>query len=182
MNNHPKLDEVLPPSFSLTLSPNHKVGIQPPPAPQYARLVVVENIYYQVPGEQPVSVSTSYTRMLDTPYTVDSSPEFQPYARDLRISDCWTQLDIGWMRDKGASLLVLSNEEGKYLSAIPTEEEKRSLKKRVVHIMFGSGRVPQNLLLLLPGESIRITPWSLEPIVVRCYEGSAKCRLWVFPK
>lgn len=130
---------------------------QPPQAPR-PRMVVVETVYYQVPGESPTSNETRFARQLNTGE--------QPYLRRGKAGMNWTPLDTGWIQV--ASSLCLRNEEGRNLTRVPTEEQKLALSRKV--LLLGVGDGDGGVVAfgeVLPGESLRMTPVSLSQLFLR---------------
>lgn len=144
------------------------------------RVGVVETVYYQDPKEEhPTSVVTRYTRWVD-------SPE-QPYGpRKITLTESWAELDCMWV--EAPSILLLSNEEGKRYVVRPTEEELKTISKRVVEIaQLAKLPYQSNDVIVVPfaqvrpGESIRFQPLDLFKLRVRCVQGTAVCKLTAFP-
>jgi len=134
-----------------------------------ARLVVVETVYCQSPGEQPVAVESRFGRALNS--------QEQPYRRVIKVGESWQPLDHGWVEE--ASMLVISNEEGKYLQVVPTEEQRKELETKVVELAFPG---QSGCWLIPPGDSFRGCPSGLGSLLVRCRKGMSKCVVHVFPK
>lgn len=159
------------------------------PAPPRSRIVVVSHVVYQSLGDQPVKLERSYSRQLTTTE--------QPYLRKLTIGSQWVPLDKGWLNQ--ASLLDISNEEGKHLQVNPEDWEALAIKGRVVEVacipMFAESAVkhrdmhsPDILVpelvadwLVPPRESIRVIPTDLSRVRLRCQNGEARCVLSIFP-
>ena len=65
-----------------------------------ARIVVVETVYHQVNGKQPVQVGE--------PWAADLESDEQPYVRYLDVGQEWVPLDRGWIAS--ASILIIANQ------------------------------------------------------------------------
>lgn len=63
------------------------------------RLVVVEQVYHQQSGQDPVCADSQFGRLLHS--------DEQVYQRILKINDQWVRLDTGWIVSVG--MLVLSH-------------------------------------------------------------------------
>lgn len=66
------------------------------------RVTVVENIYCEIEGQEPINCSSRYM--------VSVVSDAQPYMRYQRLTELQQSLDIGWMDE--CSLLHLSVEKG----------------------------------------------------------------------
>jgi hypothetical protein len=167
-----------------------ELAIPTPPKPPKlrGRLVVVESVYHQRTGEQPIQVRPSrFERDL-------TDPE-QPYVREFRADSEWKSLDNGWIEESGQ--LVLHNLEGSGLTAIPTPEERQAILDRVVELgvaipteddgrrtQWSAPRPPwpvATFAWIRPGESCRFEPYQVSMIRVRCRPG-AKCLLTLLPE
>lgn len=137
-----------------------------------ARVTVVESVYHFLPKRQPQGSEVRYSRTL-------ASAE-QIYVRLMQIGPEWAKLDCGWV--KAASMLVLSNEEGKGLDRVPTPAQRAETAARVVEL---ATTTPEGALvstdLVPPGESLRRIPSELGWIWVRCRTGTALVTLTLVP-
>lgn len=142
--------------------------------PQFPRLTVVESVYFESPGHQPILVPTQTARTL--------ASDEQPYQRQLLIGETWTRLDTGWIQE--ASLLVLTNDEGRPERG--PSVDAGALAGRVVELVcrntiIGDGESIEPEWLLPPGESFRGTPARPGAIYLRCRQGAVRCTLTLFP-
>ena len=136
-----------------------------------ARIVVVESVYYQILGEEPLQLSSRFTRPLTT--------EEQFYQRRVVIDDKWSSIDKGWVKE--VSLIHVSNETGTRLRTKPSEEENEDMARRVIELSFDN-KVRGGGMLVLPGESQKFFPAERCIPFIRCLHGSATCTITVFPK
>lgn len=143
-----------------------------------SRLIVVESVYHQHFGAEPESFDSRYSRWLDVVEQV--------YKRELTITEDWQLLDHGWI--KNASLLLVSNIEGKALLRNPTEQERSDLKSHVVELGVaiagpeGEARYIRSFSYIPPGESTRLcNPLPLNDLRLRCSSGSARCQILIVP-
>lgn len=141
-----------------------------------ARLTVVESIYYQQSGQQPVQHDCQH-------YENVYSDE-QPYLRNLKIGSDWQPIDHGWLTSWG--LLLVSNEEGKGLLTVPTLEEQEEINSRVLQLGIALDstndiKKVQLLSTIPPGRSMRWYPENLLNLRLRCQHGKARCRISLFP-
>lgn len=134
-----------------------------------SRLTVVETIYHQDADGQPTAVEANYARWL--------ASDEHPFQRRLKVGEEWQRLETGWLED--VSLLVLTNEEGKGLQTIPTDEERVALAARIVEVGTPGSEADW---LILPGESLRGRPAAMRQLRFRCRAGTARCVLTLFPE
>jgi hypothetical protein len=154
-----------------------------PPKPR-GRLVVVESVYHQRTGEQPIQVRPSR-------FERDLATAEQPYIREFRAEADWKPLETGWLDRAGH--LALHNLEGSGLTSIPTPEERQGILARIVELGVlaekDSGRRTQwsppaevvPFAAVRPGESCRLEPVNLSRLRVRCRPG-ARCVLTLLPE
>ncbi len=142
------------------------------------RLVLVESIYHQQPGDPPSAVESRWSRWLTS--------QEQPYVRRIQATPAWQKIDSGWVGDD-CSLLRLSNEEGKNHQFIPTEEEKERVKGlrlevgiALVEGASGEGDVLP-FLSIDPGLCCRFCPTQASSLRIRCLGGPCRCNVAVYP-
>lgn len=138
-----------------------------------ARLVVREVIYHQLPGESPKVFSPHPTQI-----TLEGDEE--AYERVLKVTQTLVPiLASSWVKE--ASLLLIENLEGKQnWLRNPTEEEKRELADKVVHVNLLNQK---NLSSLSPGRSLRIdNPECLEELSLYSVNGPVRCRIVIVPR
>lgn len=157
-------------------SPNGHVRPSPVFEPAYFRskLTVVETVYHQGANRQPTSTDSRYSRYLET--------DDQPYSRTVTLDEAWKVLDIGWFAERQplrVRLLVIQNEEGKYLAIQPTDLERLALKEKVVEVSVGGISADWEVL---PGESLRGSP-SGDPrrLRLRSRSGKTRCTYTLYP-
>lgn len=136
------------------------------------RYVVVEMVHFQPIDGQPVSHESRFNRRVDS--------EEQPYGpRRTRVTDTWTEIDLGWLRGDNVGQLIIQNDEGKGLQTQPSPEEIRDIKSRVIEVSMGDSGP---LFRIPPGESIRLTSPAPElSLRLRCVNGPARITFIAFP-
>lgn len=115
-----------------------------------ARIVVVENVYHQSPGRDPVGVDTSSSRFCDS--------DEQPFLRHTRIGDDWTPLETGWVADP---YLVCIRNDAIVYRVNPTAQELTEADNRVIEVAVMWKDGPPDYFpftLIRPGDSIRVYP------------------------
>lgn len=135
------------------------------------RITVVEQVYHQSLGLEPIQYTARYMRRIDS--------EEQPYQRTTKAGPSFQKLDCGWIKE--ASLLCIRNEEGKNIHWIPTKEERQRMDKRVLTIAFGADAVCLTAIQVLPGESCRFCPTFLDSILIKGVEEGVRYSLTVIP-
>jgi len=112
-----------------------------------SRLVLVETIYHQSPTEQPKSVDGSFSKEL--------KGDEQVYGpRRMRLTEDWVPLDAGWIKDDGASLLLIQNEQPKFSRTL-SKAQREEVESRVIEIGVKTGETILALESLPPGASSR---------------------------
>lgn len=152
------------------------------------RVTVVEQAYYQSPDDQP--------RVVETRCSQDLLTDEQPYLRLMKVTEEWHRIDHGWIED--ASWMIVSNEEGRIGTVIPSREEREASEAKVVELgwefaapdegprsMHSPPKAPPPPVLgvieIKPGTSIRIQPKFLRAIRLRCRSGMARVTVNLFP-
>lgn len=142
-----------------------------------SRLTVVENIYFQNPNEQPTVLENSFGCWIDA---IE-----QPYLRRTKIGESWEQLEAGWLAKEKVGMLVIRNDEGKFPTTYPTDQERKIVESRVIEVFYRGGSppvlTPSACFIIPPGESIRVQPVNLANLSIRCRSGEARYTLAVFP-
>ena len=166
--------EEVPPAGEL-----HAIPIMAKPSP--ARLTIVSVVYHQPLGEEP----HSFPHKISKPLTTDE----QAYTRKLKVTQEWQPIDIGWLTS--LSLLLITNEEGKYTTQ-PSEEEKLAISQRVLEVgikveggypLSVTYPGPTPIFLIGPGDSFSASPCNCKSLYLRCQNHSvAKVTINAFPK
>jgi hypothetical protein len=141
-------------------------ALSPPPK---NLMTVVETVYHQVFGEQPVSIESRFEREL--------ASEEQMYQRRKVATEDWQSLDLGWVSDAGT--VVIQNTENKLLQVIPTPEQKAEIAKKIIAVSYNPESNQE--FYILSGESIRLHPSHADKLMVRCLSGNAKYTINAIP-
>lgn len=139
------------------------------------RLAVVENVYFHPVDDDAIQIESVYNRFI-------KSDEL-PYSRTTNVDGEWKQLEPGWVQE--ASLLIVRNLEGRFTQTIPTPEERKEAEAKVLVLAVSlqtSKEPTMPIAVLLPGESLRYTPWDCTKLWIRCQAGTAKYNFQFFPK
>lgn len=132
------------------------------------RVAVVETVYFQAHGEQPLPpIESRYYRWLNS--------EEQPYNRNLKLTETWTRLDMGWLGDAG--LLVIHNVPER-LQTQPTDKERLAMANKVIELTYDTAN-PE--WVILPGESLRAHPTRAKDLFIRCRSGECRAYINVIP-
>lgn len=135
-------------------------------------VTVVEYVCFHAYDGQPIQQETKFFKKI--------ASDEEPYKRKIRIGEDWEPLDCGWVKEAG--VLVLANEEGKYLQANPTEDEQAALDAKIVEVSFLPDPPPNNCWEVPPGEAMRGFPGNLKSLYVHCQSGVARCIVFVVPR
>lgn len=125
------------------------------------RVTVVLNVYHNTPsrntiGPEPIRFSKS----LDTTNVA--------YQRTIELNNEWMELDLGWLKDSGCSVLVLANVTERLPGLTPTDAEIDAIKASVIEygVRLESGEAI-GIGYLSPEEGVPISPLDISKIVVR---------------
>ncbi len=143
----------------------------PDRAPVRHRLTVVDAVYFSPHDGQPIEYRTPFGRELLT--------DERPYSRPLTVGPEWVEVDLGWLKDVGVSMVVVQNDEGRYRQTVPSPEERASESDRVVEVAAETGVPP--FALVRPTESCRFEPARATGLALRCRSGSAKVTVVLVP-
>lgn len=147
-------------------------------------LTIVQNIYHQQEGMQPIHVESRISRKL--------SSDEQPYVRQLKVGEIWTPLETGWLGE--CSILVIKNNEGRFTDKLPTPEQVEEAESKVLEIGFSTrGPSPLNpksiepeviigALEILPRESHPIHPIALWSVYIRSRKGETRYSVTIIPR
>lgn len=163
------------------------IELPPTPTPvQHPRITVVETVYHQGVNESPTHYSFRFSRELKS--------DEQPYTRRADIGEGWATLDTGWVRNPAVLLLNLPSP---IFQRIPSPEDLIESYTKIVDIgvlvtipdegkrTHHSAPIPPLSVIpfatLLPGESMRITPFQEREFMIRCRSGSTKLVVTALP-
>jgi hypothetical protein len=136
-------------------------------------MVVKETTYWQSRGSNPQSVMTSFTRLVNS--------EEQPYVRTrLKVSEEWQSLDTGWL--KKSSMVIVENLP-EVRQTIPTPEQLKAAKGKVLEIAVTDDAVVIPLCHVQVGESVRLVPpyGKTDRFRLRCLSGATSITVTAFP-
>lgn len=175
----PEIPEIIP--EIVMFEPPDATQPQPKRPKPKTRVTVLENVHVQAFGEMPVTP-------LGSAYHFNLESEDQPYSppkSKSKATSQWQPLDFGWIKQPG--MLVLTNDAGKNLQRIPTDEEVGQIKASVIQLTFCTAEeiaVGLNIgdVEIAPGESCRFSPGHKE-LHVRSANGvEIPYRLSVLPR
>jgi len=137
------------------------------------RLTVVDNLYYQVPGDEPEHFQATFSRTLES--------DEQPYTRKISVGPEWRLLDFGWIDEPG--LFILDN---RGLPRMQFIQEKQPDPESLAVLVRPRG-VSGHFSWRVPvGESARFSPnWAAgaeHPVEVACPGGEVRCILHALPR
>jgi hypothetical protein len=141
-----------------------------------ARYVVVSNINYQIPGENPRGPGTlRYSHDLRSRDEAD-----QAYERVVRVSEEWVEVDLGWA--KKCALLLLMNVATRLPGRTPTKEEKDEAAAKILQwgVSGPMGLVPVGNIPV--GEATHFSPEDGVSIWVRCKSGQGRLSIFAVPE
>lgn len=170
------MDEQLPAVGNLQAflarHPRPRPGTRPKePPPNKPRLTVLDTIYYQAPGDDPVAFKGPFARLLES--------EEQPCIRKLVVGEPWQAVEGLWL--SAAGLLGVRNDEGTFTGVIPTPEQRQEVAARIVEVGVVDVERVTRFAFLRPGESCRFEPADMAALRLRCQRGQAKVTVAAFP-
>lgn len=135
-----------------------------------ARITIVDLLYHQptAGGAAPVVVESRFEHKVTS--------DEQPYVRITKVGGDWQTLDTGWV--KHPSFVVITNNEGTFLEKQPSPAERAEVAAHVIEL----GSDNYCLLLIRPGESLRLSPVDASDWQIRCSAGSARVTISAFPE
>jgi hypothetical protein len=166
-----------------------------------ARLVIVENVYHQITGEQPTSLAP-------VAYSAPLASDEQPYQREFKVGPGWEMLDHGWLDPQGVSLLCLRNRPDQR-NVRPNADEAAADAAKVIELAVVCPVTPTGersqqpagprrtmherepaalavalatIALVRPGATARFEPADVSLLAVRCVAGPCRASLALFPR
>lgn len=137
------------------------------------QITVVETVYHRPAfGGDPFVSDSRFSREL-------GSFEQVYERKHLQAIEEWKRLDLGWIKSCG--MLILQNEEGRFLQRNPSEEEQVRFRSKVLEVCIGESPDPGRSWLVPAGETIRVVPGSIEHLYLRCRTGRAYYTIRAFP-
>jgi len=124
-----------------------------PPRPvQRPRVVVIQQVYHQIPDEAPQLFTSHYFRWLDTTE--------QPYQRRGTATEEWTKLDLGWLAAVGVSELILESLEPALTDMRPSPAQLERHLEKIIQVGL---LIPEEFFLGESGIENPSLPPSLDP-------------------
>lgn len=135
------------------------------------RLTLTLNLVHQPRGEQPSGLNIVTSKLLET------SEEL--YTRRITVGPEWQPIRLGDFPAEKVGRVAIYNLEGKGLSSQPSPEEKALAASKIVEVAYlGDDKG----WLVEPGWPFTGCPSDVLSIRLRCLQGEARCRLYLFPK
>lgn len=142
------------------------------------RLVVVETLSHQRPGEQPSQAVLRSCR--------DLYDDEQPFLRSpFKVGAVWRPLELGWFAETGrVSLLSLENVSADTDACVELAVwlEQPPDPRRTMHSPPRPAPQAVPFALLPAGQSLRFQPADVRLLRVRCVHGEARCTLRLYPE
>lgn len=134
------------------------------------RIVVVENVYHQSPGSDPVGVDTSSSRFCNS--------DEQPFLRRTRIGDEWMPLETGWVSEP--FLIAIRNDAAAF-RVNPSSAEREEAGRRVIEVaVVTENGLGAPFTLIHPGDSVRLYPLDGAKYYLRSQLGYAQVTINAF--
>lgn len=150
-----------------------------PAKPSPGRITVVEMVYFQSSGDQPIAVDSRFAR--------DCATDEQPFTRpSFSVGEEWVSVPSAWLDEAG--MLVLVNLTGRGQHVVPTPRQRQVFADAVVELGVADGvdtatyKTAVVPFAYVPaGESCRLSPVSFRSLRLRCRKGEARCNVTVMP-
>lgn len=133
------------------------------------RITVVEAVYFEGSGQEPISWHTNGSRLV-------TEPE-QAYQRRIKVGPDWTTLDLGWIAAPG--MILIRHERPRYPVVLPSQEQRAEDEARMILVRSS----PQEAGWRVPvGESFRGSPVDPSQLEIRCDSGETFITFVILPK
>lgn len=137
-----------------------------------ARLTIVEQVYHQDSDGNATPAGQPYSRLLVS--------DEQPFVRRLEVGPEWVQLPTGWLTQ--ASVLLLTNDGPQKRAVNPTPEEREKDEDCVLWLGLRIRDMPpEPFSPLRLSESLRLPPYILSKLFLRCPTGITKVTITLLP-
>lgn len=136
-----------------------------------SRLTVVEHVYHQSPDEEAFEQEIRYSRFLAT--------DEQPFLRKLKVTEEWATISSGWLDN--CSVLLIKNASGnlRLRSVTPSPQEVEQERRKVIQVAYEDSKYHFDVLV---GETMRVSPSSLQALRIRCAEGTGRADISIIPE
>jgi hypothetical protein len=152
----------------ILVSPEQMHPSSPPEIPP--RVVVLEKIYHQIPGEDPTLITSNFQ------YDVECDD--QVFNRRHKITTDWILIETAWINQ--ASMMIIQNLGPKRPNVQLGPDEMHELETRYMEVSL---RGDNEIDLFIPvGQSIRIIPVYLNKLKIRCVRNDTTYEMSIFPK
>lgn len=169
----------LPPAFppeevTGTVVPQDQEGNRLP------RITLVCSVYHSVPGHQPTSPEPiRYAQWL-------SEGDELAYSRTIKVSMEWKPLDLGWIKDIGASMIVLKNITRRIPGKRPSDEVIQKYKNKIIDygMIVDISDTEKKVIpigYLYPEQGIPLSFFDISNLVVRARDVDTKLTYFVIP-
>lgn len=136
------------------------------------RMTTTETVTYEREDGDPFQVNTKCSRAIEQ--------DTQPYQREIKVTDEWKPIDLGWAVewDKIGTIHIEHLGE-KTPQRNPTPEEKLESASRSLYVTLGSDS--KAFLEYFPKDSFRAILSDPRALRIRAKSGSIRCLLTIFP-
>ena len=134
------------------------------------RITIVLQFHHQHYMEQPTTVSSAHSEMLET--TVE------PYSRRVTLTEEWRPIDFGWVEPGDVKYIVVENYEGKKFAVTPSPEEMKEIENRVIEVAYVERDGEMGKSMLVAPRSCQYFHTKFAGMLrLRCSQGTAKGRV-----
>lgn len=148
---------------------------------QCGRVTVGSHFYHEQCGDEKTGESPSFS------YLVKSKEQawkrrirLPAYCLDMGPSEQqWKRLDLGWLRDEGTSLIILSNKTSlRHLAKQASDEQKADLENQILLVRVDDVITQQ----VRPGRFTLFEPYGDQRIEIRSAAGELEINIFAMPK
>lgn len=136
------------------------------------RLTTTETITYERQDGEPFQIATKCWRAIEQ--------DTQPYQREIKVTEEWKPLDLGWANEwDKIGTISLQHLGEKILQRIPTPEEKLENASKSLYVTLGSD--PSLYIEIPPKDSFRAILSDSRALRIRAKSGVIRVLLTILP-
>tara|TARA_R110002020_G_scaffold376130_3_gene587315 strand:+ start:33733 stop:34227 length:495 start_codon:yes stop_codon:yes gene_type:complete len=143
------------------------------PADPKSHLTIIEQVYFQMPYEEPEGVETRFTKFVES--------EEEPYNKRKLVKD--TKWETCPSEVSGSATVVIRH-LGKRFQTNPTEEQKTEADNSILRVVLSPSPLLVDTMpsiLVRPESSCRFEVEDTSFIYMKCLQGKARTRIYIFP-
>src|SRR3990167_1669524 len=136
------------------------------------RLTTTETVTYERENGESFQVATKCWRAIEQ--------DTQPYQREIKITEEWKPIDLGWATEwDKIGTIVIQHLGEKLFQKIPTPEERLENASRSLYVALGSDSI--SYLEYFPKDSFRAIVSDPRALRIRSKSGVVRAMLTILP-